>query len=373
MSELSSNILMQTGEFAVVEIGADSRVVRSEGFVAEEIRPGADAFDAMPYLVGLEPVMFGPAGETAAAMSLSNISLINPADGDSPGQTVSVRILPVADSGTATVLLQDVTAKAALERDVMQARNQLALAQQEIEAARDAARQAESLKERFVSFVAHDLRAPLTSTVEVLSAIANDAALRSPTGETDTWDHLISAQIDVCNKALDLVQRLVDLNRARSTALAPEITSVDLNDILAEAMADTLSTAERKNVRIEFAPGKPVMARADTLLSVTVVSNLILNAVKFSQPGDAVRLSAVAGNIPAIQVVDAGAGIEPTVLERLFDMSANVTTRGTGNEKGYGLGLLLCKEYMESQKGKIMLRSEPGQGTTAILDFAPDI
>ena len=96
----------------------------------------------------------------------------------------------------------------------------------------------------------------------------------------------------------------------------------------------------------------------------TILRNLVSNAIKFTPSGGRVEVSAVKREgMLVISVTDTGVGIEPERIGRIFDLSAMETTRGTSNEKGTGLGLILCKEFAEMHGGRIWVESVIGRGS----------
>jgi signal transduction histidine kinase len=93
--------------------------------------------------------------------------------------------------------------------------------------------------------------------------------------------------------------------------------------------------------------------------------NLVSNAIKFTNPGGSVNISSEqSDSIVTISVSDNGIGIDPEALSKLFDIASNLTTPGTANETGTGLGLLLCKEFVEKHGGRIWCESVVGKGST---------
>jgi signal transduction histidine kinase len=108
------------------------------------------------------------------------------------------------------------------------------------------------------------------------------------------------------------------------------------------------------------------VAIADTNMVNLVFRNLILNAIKFTESGGIVNINSSVQDdgLILISVADNGVGIEPEVQKILFEKTSGYSTRGTANEKGTGLGLILCKEFVEKNGGKIWLESKPGAGST---------
>jgi signal transduction histidine kinase len=107
------------------------------------------------------------------------------------------------------------------------------------------------------------------------------------------------------------------------------------------------------------------MIKADINMFRTILRNLITNAIKFTHRGGKVIVNAVIyKNILEVSVSDNGIGMSSDKMEKLFRIDANLTSRGTDDEKGTGLGLFLCKEFVEKHGGKIWAESEEGKGST---------
>jgi len=99
-----------------------------------------------------------------------------------------------------------------------------------------------------------------------------------------------------------------------------------------------------------------------------VIRNLISNAVKFSIPGSAIQIQTESQDHEvAVAVIDHGVGIEEKNMKKLWSISEKYTTPGTANERGNGLGLILCKEFVENHGGRIWAESEPGNGSRFIF------
>jgi signal transduction histidine kinase len=104
---------------------------------------------------------------------------------------------------------------------------------------------------------------------------------------------------------------------------------------------------------------------ADKSMVYTVFRNLLMNAVKFSFPGGKIRISSENGGKDCkIMIADEGIGIQPEIQEKLFDANEGISSPGTTGESGSGLGLVICKEFLERNKGSISVESEPGNGST---------
>jgi len=125
-----------------------------------------------------------------------------------------------------------------------------------------------------------------------------------------------------------------------------------------------IQTANEKDITITLVEDNNIGVYADVNMFKTILRNLISNAIKFTNQGGTIRISAVKdGSNILITVSDNGIGIKPKDIGKLFDFSQLLTTAGTANEKGTGLGLMLCKEFVTKHGGKIWVESKKGKGS----------
>jgi len=128
--------------------------------------------------------------------------------------------------------------------------------------------------------------------------------------------------------------------------------------------------ANKKNISLHHDIPEDIVLELDHNMMRSVFQNLISNAIKFTREGGEIRVSARRdGNKVIAKVQDSGIGISDENLKKLFVDEGQLTTRGTNDEKGSGLGLLLVKDFIQRNKGSISAESKVGQGTTFILSF----
>ena len=126
--------------------------------------------------------------------------------------------------------------------------------------------------------------------------------------------------------------------------------------------------AQNKKINIELLADPDIRVYADINLIRTVVRNLLSNAIKFTGNGGMITIRVDEWkDCVEIGIQDTGVGINPDIQQKLFDISTKHSTVGTNNEKGTGLGLILCKEFIEQNKGEIRVESKEGVGTTFIF------
>ena len=126
--------------------------------------------------------------------------------------------------------------------------------------------------------------------------------------------------------------------------------------------------AEKKGITLETNIPANVSAYCDREMTSTIVRNLLNNAIKFSPNGKTVKIEVEVFNaFWKLSIVDQGIGIAPENLEKVFQIETKFKTEGTSGEKGTGLGLIICKEFVEKNGGNISIISEEGKGSTFII------
>ena len=214
------------------------------------------------------------------------------------------------------------------------------------------------LKDRLFSIIAHDLRSPLISLMDILNLVGEGMV-------TDNEFKLLLPKIAKnIGYTSGLVENLLYWSKSQLSGMVTDPTRVDIfamTEMTLEAFADMITGKDLK-VNNQIATGTLVLS--DKHMLQAVFRNLITNAIKFCNSGDKITISCdIEGNIATIKVADTGIGISEENLIKLF-ASQTFTTMGTINEKGTGLGLLLCKDFIEKNNGKIWVESVLNQGST---------
>lgn len=223
--------------------------------------------------------------------------------------------------------------------------------------ARDGAEEATKLKDKFVSLVAHDLRTP----IGVIKGFADLMLDDDMSAEHRSSVQTIAEQ---SNELLDLINNLLDLGRLQTGMVCPQKAFYDAFFLIDSVMARIAMDAEKKGVTLENTIEKGIRLFADKRLFSQVMQNLLTNAVKFSQSGDTIRLSAVNEGRVRIAVHDEGVGIDELRRENLFRLEKKVSTTGTAGEVGTGFGLPLSQQIMEAHGGTLRVETQEGAGST---------
>lgn len=215
-------------------------------------------------------------------------------------------------------------------------------------------------KDRLFSIVAHDLRNPFNSILGFSNLIVNLIQERDY-AEIERYAQIIQ---DSSEQALDLLQNLLEWSRAQVGRLSFNPENVDLVtqiDLVAELLS---SSAMQKSISIVLQMPASLFVFADKAMVSTIMRNLISNAIKFSFPGGLIEISAKKEDDQVVvSVCDYGVGIETDDIGKLFRKDKIYSTFGTQREKGTGLGLLLCREFIDIHNGKIWVESEKDKGS----------
>ena len=216
-------------------------------------------------------------------------------------------------------------------------------------------------KDRFISILGHDLKSPLTAVLglsELLSENLQDY-------EKSELQSILTEIRKSTRITYDLLEDILTWTKAQSGKIPFEPQKLLFSDV-SESVVEVLGpNASKKGINISIHAADNQTLVADNEMLRTILRNLLSNAIKFSHQGGEVIIKAEedSGNI-RISVLDKGVGIAPRIAERLFDISEVHSTKGTADESGTGLGLLLCKEFVERHGGKIWVKCEEGTGST---------
>ncbi|HEY3404839.1 MAG TPA: tetratricopeptide repeat-containing sensor histidine kinase [Ohtaekwangia sp.] len=215
-------------------------------------------------------------------------------------------------------------------------------------------------KDKFFSIISHDLKGPLNSLISFSGLLINHA------------DSLSKEEIQMLAKDLDkslknlfaLLENLLEWSRSQTGNIEFDPEPFDLASTLEQNKDLLLQQAQSKNITLvnAIATGVPVSAHKNSIN--TVIRNLISNAIKFTPQGGRISMGVKAnGKEWIVSIADNGVGMSPDVVEKIFRIDTRHTTKGTANEKGTGLGLILCKDFVEKNGGRIWVESEIGKGS----------
>lgn len=229
----------------------------------------------------------------------------------------------------------------------------------ELSKAKEQAEEASRLKDKFVDMVAHDLRAPLASSVGFLELALGDHLPRLPEEQREI---LKIASVNV-RAMMGIVDGLLELGRLQSGTIKPNPFFLDARSLGNETLELLGHLAREKGIEMinEIPPETRLFA--DYNLFFAVLRNLVSNAIKFSRKGDRVTLLIPPGEKSIIAVRDTGVGILKERIPDLFSEGKRFSTVGTAGERGNGLGLAFVHEIVRAHGGSLGVESEEGKGS----------
>ncbi len=218
--------------------------------------------------------------------------------------------------------------------------------------------QLNQVKDKFFSIISHDLRSPINALTAILDLMDRDQI--SP----EEFSRLVKELKVQFNHTKTLINNLLDWALLQMDKLKIQAEKINLRQLV-DGNFKLLSSLHLKEIEMINHVPENTFALADQNTINLVFRNLILNSIKFTESGGKIWVDAKENEKEiTVSVSDNGVGISPEVQSIIFGKTSGYTTRGTANEKGTGLGLILCKEFVERNGGKIWLQSEFGKGST---------
>ena len=251
-----------------------------------------------------------------------------------------------------------------LRRDERAARSEAESARRQLLEQNEQLLEADRLKDEFVALISHDLRTPLTSIMGYLELIRDDENL------TDEQRGFLRVADRNADRLLRLVNDLLFVARFEAGQLELNQTEIDLAAIVRQSVQEAESRATAGGVELTCDAGAVSAVNADKGRMFQLVENLVSNAVKFTPAGGDVRVSVTPVNgVVRLEVADTGIGIEPEEQQRLFERFFRASTAAKHQIPGTGLGLYITRAIVEAHGGSIVVRSDPGEGTSFSVEL----
>ncbi len=214
-------------------------------------------------------------------------------------------------------------------------------------------------KDKLFSIIVYDLRDPFNNIMNLSSLLARETANLDPEVLTNFLESINTS----ANYAFDLLSNLIDWASSQTNKIASSQEKTSIKNIFLLANDNIERVAKNKEIKLSYI-SEDIEVTVDKNMVNTILRNLVKNAVKYSYRGGEVKVEGHEDDdMLFISVSDEGVGIEKDKLEKIFNIEEKTNTPGTENEGGSGLGLLLCKEFVERMGGKIYAQSEPGKGS----------
>ncbi|WP_045212945.1 sensor histidine kinase [Desulfonatronovibrio magnus] len=270
---------------------------------------------------------------------------------DELGKYFNCRANPIIDENGrieyVVELIRDITDRKEVEKRIIKMNKDLEIANSE--------------KDKLFSIIAHDLRSPISGIFSSSRIIASDTGSLSP----DEIRQIANEMGKSTENLLALLNDLLQWSRMSQGSMDYDPGPCDIQDLIIASLKTVKDVARHKHVEIKYDLPAGVKVMVDEPMVNSIIRNLLFNAVKFSRRGSCVFIRAIEnGAMITVSVEDKGIGMDEDIKARVFEHDKKKRQLGTEGEKSTGLGMILCKEFLDKHGGSIWLESEPGKGTT---------
>jgi PAS domain S-box-containing protein len=261
-------------------------------------------------------------------------------------------------------ILRDITVEKLQKQRLENYVNEIANGHKKLYESESELKKTNAAKDKLLSIIAHDLRSPFTSLIGLTEFMIEDI------DEMERHEIIdFATKISESSKhILSLIENLLQWSRIQSGKLECEKEKFNLHDLICEILEILNNNVQNKNIAVKNLSAKNTYVLADRNMIFSVIQNLISNAIKFTHSGGEIKVD-IKGSRGFYKVIieDNGVGMDSETLNNLFRIDVHYTSRGTNDEKGSGLGLILCKEFVEKNGGKIHVESELGFGSKFVF------
>jgi signal transduction histidine kinase len=213
---------------------------------------------------------------------------------------------------------------------------------------------------KFLSIIAHDLRSPFSSIIGILELLKMSLKELNK----DEIEEYVNIVYNSANNTLILLDNLLEWAVSQNKEKNFNPVKINLLELLREEIESLKTPASQKQIKLIHSIEPDLNVTADLQMVKTIIRNLMSNAIKYTNFNGVVTIDAQENKrFVEVGVKDNGVGISTEEQNKLFKIEAFHSTPGTNNEKGTGLGLLLCKEFVELHGGNIRIESEKGKGS----------
>lgn len=221
-------------------------------------------------------------------------------------------------------------------------------------------------KNNFIGIVSHDLRDPVSSIYSISDLILNDYPSLPEEEKRDFINDIKTS----AGRVIKLLQTLLDINAIETGRLKMDFENNDLTEVTKKAIDFYGEKSKAKNIDIHFTEEKPVLFYGDKRSAEQIISNLISNAIKYTEPGKNVYvILSETGTAARFEIDDEGPGLTDDDKKNLFGKFTRLSARPTAGEDSFGLGLSIVKKLVKMNKGKVWCESEFGKGAKFFVEL----
>lgn len=219
-------------------------------------------------------------------------------------------------------------------------------------------------KDKFFKIIGHDLRNPMSLVVQFSKLLENNIERY----DSNKLKEIISLLNKSSTQGMELLSDLLTWAQSQTNEISFEPFSYNLKELIESSIKLKKLSASKKHITLENTVDSTLYVLVDKNMFMTIIRNLISNAIKFTPKNGRITMSSsIEGKKVRLSVNDTGIGIDKQDIGKLFNIETNISTIGTENEKGSGLGLIICKEFVSRHKGEIWVESEPGKGSNFLF------
>jgi len=258
-------------------------------------------------------------------------------------------------------IIRDVTETKNQEKLLRQFNEELAEVNKQLKFSEDELKKINEEKDKFFSIIAHDLKSPFNALLNLSEFLVEDLSELSMEEIRSFSKEINKSAHSVYNLLLNLLQWA----QIKTGRISKTQEKIELSPLVNDTIMLLENLASKKSIKIQNSITEQISIVGDRTMIGSVFQNLISNAIKFTKRNGSIFVSdEVLDEKVIVHIKDTGVGISSENLKKLFKLDEHLTTSGTANESGTGLGLILCKELLEKNNGKIWAESTEGLGTT---------
>ncbi len=245
--------------------------------------------------------------------------------------------------------------------DLKKAKKTISQQKEELENHREQLKALNASKDKFFSIIAHDLRNPIAGFLNLTEVLTNNFDVFSEKESKEFIEVMNQASKQLYN----LLENLLQWSKSQTGSITYEPKFVSVRKMVDNTIDTLMINIENKSIKININVDEKTIVFVDENMITTVIRNLISNAIKFTHPKGLISIRCVKKDEQVeLSVIDNGVGIKKEDQKKLFRIDQHLTTQGTSEERGTGLGLILCKEFIEKNNGKIWVESELNKGSS---------
>jgi signal transduction histidine kinase/CheY-like chemotaxis protein len=231
--------------------------------------------------------------------------------------------------------------------------------------AMDRVKDANKLKDRFLSIVSHDIRSPLSSVSSLMEIILQEEDM-----ELEEVHDILQSSKKSIDSLILMTSEILNYAKNQNARILPKFEILSLEKIINTTLNKLYSLIREKNLHLVIEGDTSIEIQADPSLIGIALTNFLSNAIKFTEHGGRILIEYYnEGDYCQLKITDSGVGIAPENIKNIFSYELNQSTTGTQGEKGTGFGLPFSKEILDAMKAELSIQSEVSKGTTIAILF----